>query len=70
MYNIKMTTYEISTSFAKCWRCCAHFKLVTQRICNVTSTNFTNTFGTLLYKQIIQQKLKVSENHPIILDIS
>ena len=44
-----MTTYEISTAFAKYWRCCAHFKLVTQRICNVTSTNFTNTFGTLLY---------------------
>ena len=48
MYSIKMTIYETSTAFAKYSRCCAHFKLVTQRICNVTSTNFTNTFGTLL----------------------
>ena len=49
MYSIKITTYEILTEFAKYRRCCAHFKLVTQSICNVTSTNFTNTFGTLLY---------------------
>ena len=53
MYNIKMTTYAISTVFAKYRRCCAHFELVTQRICNVTSMNFTNTFGTLLYVSVL-----------------
>ena len=58
MYNIKMHTYEISTAFAKYWRCCAHFEFVTQRICNVMSTNFTNTFGTLLY--VIENILKTS----------
>ena len=57
MYNIKITTYEISTAFAKYWRCCAHLKLVTQRICNVTSTNFTNTFGTLLYFGLTRSSL-------------
>ena len=49
MYSNKMTPYEISTVFAKYWQYCAHFKPVTQRIRNITSANFTNTFGTLLY---------------------
>ena len=46
MYAIELATYEITTAFDYNERI---VNLASNHIWNATSTNFTNTFGTLLY---------------------